>query len=286
MHVSRIAPNRLAALPAHMHDPRALLVALQQKQGRVATPQLCPVSAFVAPGTSAFLAAFMGNPAMFESLSFAAAARLVRSFGGQVAMSVAVSGAVAAVFAAPEFLFGRGGPALVAIAPVEGPQESVWLALAAVDGKIRDRHRGATEAEAGSLTHGTFLATPASLAMPMSTGWPQPVFSEPTRSVAGTAGTVMRVSLVEAAPARRAVVAAERTKPAPATQALPVAPAVATSVTPVAEPEAPQPAPSLLGRVVLQPVARAANVVSGAAGMVGSAGVWTVSQASSLLPRW
>jgi hypothetical protein len=33
-------------------------------------------------------------------------------------------------------------------------------------------------------------------------------------------------------------------------------------------------------------VARAANAVSGAAGMVGSAGVWTVSQASSLLPRW
>lgn len=286
MHLSGIAPNRLAPLPAHMHDPRALLVALQQKQRRLGAPHLRPVSAFVTPGAAAFLAASMGNPAMSESLSFAAAARLLRSFGGQVAMSVAVTGAVAAVFAAPEFLFGRAGPALVAIAPVEEPQESVWLALAAVDGKIRDRHRGATEAEAGSLTQGAFLATPAALAMPMSTGWPQPVFTEPTRSVAGTAGTMMRVSLVEVAPARRPVVAAERTKLAPAAQALPIAPAVATSLAPVAEPAAPQPAPGLLGRVVLEPVARAANVVSGAAGMVGSAGVWTVSQASSLLPRW
>lgn len=218
---------------------------------------------------------------MTEPLSLATAARLVRGLGSQIAMSVAVSVGVAGVFAVPGLLFPKK-EALVVLAPVERSQASAWLASAPVEGKIGDRLHAASVD--GLASPRTGLMAPAALVMPMSTGWPQPAFAEPVRVAVVQSEKPARVTLADAAPVRRPAVASERPKPA-------IVPATAPASAPIAIAAASDPVvedvePTLLGRVVYAPVIRATTLVSSAAGMVGSAGSWTVSQATGLLPRW
>jgi len=223
---------------------------------------------------------------MFESLTIVTASRLARSLGGQVAMSVAVSLGVAGVLAVPGLLFPRDKAAPVAVAQMEKPQASAaqpstWLSPVDADGKIGDRHRATAADDAQPLRVG--LVSPAALVMPLSTGWPQPVFAEPARVAAILPEKAARVTVAEILPVRRPAVLAERLKPA--ASAAPLATAVLPPASAVDPVEA-RPEPTLLGRVVSVPVERATTIVSSAAGMVGSAGSWTVAQATSLLPRW
>lgn len=230
----------------------------------------------------------MGNILMTESSIFSAAGQLIRKFSGQVAMSVAVSASVAALPAAPEFLFGHGGSASVAVLSKAGSQETAsWTSPVAPDGKIRDRHRDAASADLpGEPMH----LTPASLAMPMVIGWPQPAFAQPRQIAAAVQILEPRVASVEAPPAKKLVAAPaapERPKLVAYAAPLPITPPAAAraSIDPAVS-DTPLPPAEVLGRAMPEPVARAANVVSGAAGLVGAAGSWTVSQASHLLPRW
>ena len=224
---------------------------------------------------------------MIKPASLTTAAQFVRKMGGQVAMSVAVSVGVAGVLSVPGLLFPKEPAEQGSVARADKPQDGVWQSAVAADGKIRDRHKAAADGDAGATLHGGGLITPASLVMPMSAGWPQPVFIERAVIVEHVQEKAMRASLAEVAPTRKPAQLAERQKavstPAPMSIA---APAAASAETAATEPGAPPSEPTLLRRVVYQPVAQAANVVTSAAGMVGSAGSWTVSQATSLLPRW
>jgi hypothetical protein len=225
---------------------------------------------------------------MLESLSLASAGQFIRSFGGQVAMSVAVSTCVAGVWAVPQLLFPRDGAAPVAIAQADRAGQAAWMAPGTVDGKIADRHRAAIETDLEAPHRSGPLMMPAALAMPMSTGWPQPVFAEPARVVEAAVEKAVRSSMAETASVRRSVTVAVAERPKVASPAAPmvITPAAFADSLTRAEAEGAQPEPTLLGRVVYEPVARAGGLVSSAAGAVGSAGSWTVSQATSLLPRW
>jgi hypothetical protein len=65
-------------------------------------------SAFPMPGGRAFLGVVHGNPTMLDVRSFENAASLIRSFGGQVVMSLAVSAAVAGILAVSQLWLGPG----------------------------------------------------------------------------------------------------------------------------------------------------------------------------------
>jgi hypothetical protein len=225
---------------------------------------------------------------MFESRSLATAGQFIRSFGGQVAMSVAVSTCVAGVWAVPQLLFPRDGAAPVAIVQADRTAQAAWMAPGAVDGKIADRHRAAIETDLEAPHRNGGLMMPAALAMPMSTGWPQPVFAEPVRLVEATVEKAVRSGMAETASVRRSVTVAMAERPKVASPAAPmaIAPPASAGIPSRAEPDSAEPEPTLLGRVVYEPVARAGGLVSSAAGAVGSAGTWTVTQATSLLPRW
>lgn len=224
---------------------------------------------------------------MFNPASFTTAVQFIRTMGGQVAMSVVVSVGVAGVLSVPALLFPKGPAEQAAVARADKSQDSVWHSAVAADGKIRDRHMAAADGEAVDALHGGGLIMPAALVMPMSAGWPQPVFIERAVMVEQVQEKAVRASLAEVVPTRKPSQIAERPKlvSSPAPGFIP-APAAASVATAAIEPSAPPPEPTLLARVVYQPVAQAANVVTSAAGMVGSAGSWTVSQATSLLPRW
>jgi hypothetical protein len=227
----------------------------------------------------------LGNLSMLESFSYATASRFLRNFGGQVVMSVAVSASVAGVFAAPDFLFGKRDAA--AETKVDRSQATAWVSPVAANGKIRERHRDASENEAGTAALAAFRATPASLAMPMSVNWPQPVFAQPAQVADLVLQSEPHAPVVTAAPVRKAVVAVERPKLAASSVPMQITPpAVTANVVSVAEFDAPRPPAELLGRAIPEPLARATEMVSSAAGLVGAAGSWTVSQATGLLPRW
>jgi hypothetical protein len=223
---------------------------------------------------------------MLESFSYATASRFMRNFGGQVAMSVAVSASVAGVFAVPDFLFGRRDAPAVAETKVDKSQAAAWISPVAANGKIRERHRDASEIEAGTAALGGFRATPASLAMPMSVNWPQPVFAQPAQVADLVLETEQHAPVVAAAPVRKAVVTVERPKLVAVSAPMQITPPAVAAVVSVTDSDAPRPPAELLGRAIPEPLARATGMVTSAAGLVGAAGSWTVSQATSLLPRW
>ena len=223
---------------------------------------------------------------MLEVRSFENAASLIRSFGGQVVMSLAVSAAVAGILAVPQLRLGPGhAPLPVPEARIDKAWGEAGLSPVAADGKIRERLRDASDGEPEPQPRQAWIR-PASLAMPMSVGWPQPAFSEGAQIAALASEKRVPASAVEAPSPRKAAIAAERTKLAVHAAPMPITPPLASPAGIVADAGAPRPADDLLGRVVVAPVARAADAVSGAAGLVGAAGSWTVSQAASLLPRW
>lgn len=208
---------------------------------------------------------------MVAAKPFAQPTRMLRDFSGQVAIAIAASAVAAAFFALPD-----------AILPAPSTQtgatpSTAWPVPLTADGKFATRLDGQGEPARIELAAGP--ATPAALAMPLAIEWSM---AAPAREIVAAVRPTPqppRIAHADPAPARR-VAMAERVRIEPA--ALPLV------ITPVAISDAPaQPRPpGLIGRVVAEPAARAAGLVSGAAGVVGAAGSWTVAQATSLLPRW
>lgn len=213
---------------------------------------------------------------MAAAKPFAKPTRMLRDFSGQVAISIAASAVAAAFFALPD-----------AILPSSSPQPgstpaTAWSAPLTADGKFATRLDGQGEParlEPARLDFAAGPATPAALAMPLAIDWS---VAAPAHEVVAAARPVpqpQRIAHAELPPVRR-VAMAERARTEPASQ-----PLVIATVAMSDQPEQPRP-PGLIGRVVAEPAARAAGLVTGAAGVVGAAGSWTVAKAASLLPSW
>lgn len=215
---------------------------------------------------------------MPHSSIVACAARLMREFGGQVAVSVAASAVAAAFLAAPEMLLLPGQTAGAQVAR-QAPED--WVSPIAPDGKIAIRHRQAALAEEVQAT--STLLMRASLVMPMNASWPQAAFEEAPVPAARARSAEAHLVTAAATPARKGPAAVERPKAAEAAP-LPIIPVRLT--TQVA---APVPVTVASGTATTEAtpstLARVGNAMSGAVGTVGAAGIWTLSQASSLLPR-
>lgn len=209
----------------------------------------------------------------------ASAARLVREFGGQVAISVAASAVAAAFLAAPDMLM---FPDWTADAQVVRQAQENWISPISPDGKIAIRHRQA--APTGEVPATSALLMRSSLVMPMSAGWPEAVFAEAPVPSARVRSAEAHPVTAMATPARKAPAAVERAKAAESAP-LPIIPVRLTTQAGVGARVADVPAQSSSGEAAPSTLARVGNAVSGAVGTVGAAGIWTLSQASSLLPR-
>ncbi len=226
---------------------------------------------------------------MILSSLFTVAARFVGRVGNQAAVSVAASAAAAACFALPGLLAGHGEPDAAAPARTE---MSAWESPVAPDGKIRDRHREAAGEEGTApALRGHGLIMPASIAMPMTLEWSRGTAefqagAEPLPVAREAAPIHVAQRLPQPVPPRRPVFQAEK---APALQQvvapLTIAPPVQTAAMVTASPDdemAPRPPASILGRPLPKAVGYVGGAVSGAAGLIGAAGSWTVS----LLPSF
>lgn len=217
---------------------------------------------------------------------FTATAKFLRGVGTQATVSVAASALAAVVLALPSGIplpfFGASAQTDTAVA-----RQERWVSPVASDGKIRERHQDAAGSEA-PLRASQGLISPAAIVMPMSLDWKQPatpitalrqerpVTAEPRLHVAQAQATAVPPSPPRRPVIERAVVTAEAA-PLPIT---PVVQAVAA--------EGGNPSHSslkVLGVALPTPVARVGDAMSGAVGVVGAAGIWTLSRASSLLPR-
>lgn len=214
---------------------------------------------------------------------FAATAKFLRGVGTQATVSVAASALAAAVLALPSGIplpfFGASAQTDTAAA-----RQERWVSPVASDGKIRERHQDAAGSEA-PLRASQGLISPAAIVMPMSLDWKQPatpvtalrqerpVTAEPRLHVAQAQAAVT----VPPSPPRRPVV--ERAVVTAEAAPLPITPAVQAAAAPS------QSSLKVLGVALPTPVARVGDAMSGAVGVVGAAGIWTLSRASSLLPR-
>lgn len=221
---------------------------------------------------------------------FTATARFLRGVGAQATVSVAASALAAAVLALPA---GIPLPFFGASAQTEaaGARQERWVSPVASDGKIRERHQDATASEP-PLRAAQGLISPAAIVMPMSLDWKLPatdIAALRQERQERPAAAEPRVHLVQAQAAatvqpspprrpiiERAVVTAEATP-------LQIAPAVQAVAVEGGAPSQPQ--LRVLGVAMPTPVARVGDAMSGAVGVVGAAGIWTLSRASSLLPR-
>lgn len=214
---------------------------------------------------------------------FAATAKFLRGVGTQATVSVAASALAAAVLALPAGIplpfFGASAQTDTAVA-----RQERWVSPVASDGKIRERHQDAAASEP-PLRAAQGLISPAAIVMPMSLDWKQPatpvtalrqerpVTAEPRLHVAQAQAAVT----VPPSPPRRPVV--ERAVVTAEAAPLPITPAVQAAAAPS------QSSLKVLGVALPTPVARVGDAMSGAVGVVGAAGIWTLSRASSLLPR-
>ncbi len=218
---------------------------------------------------------------------FAATAKFLRGVGTQATVSVAASALAAAVLALPAGIplpfFGASAQTDTAAA-----RQERWVSPVASDGKIRERHQDAAASEP-PLRAAQGLISPAAIVMPMSLDWKQPATpitalrqerpaaAEPRLHVAQAQATVT----VPPSPPRRPVI--ERAGVTAEAAPLQIAPAVQAAAVEGGTPS--QPPLRLLGVTMPTPVARVGDAMSGAVGVVGAAGIWTLSRASSLLPR-
>ena len=214
---------------------------------------------------------------------FTATAKFLRGVGTQATVSVAASALAAVVLALPSGtplpFFGASAQTDTAVA-----RQERWVSPVASDGKIRERHQDAAGSEA-PLRASQGLISPAAIVMPMSLDWKQPatpvtalrqerpVTAEPRLHVAQAQAAVT----VPPSPPRRPVV--ERAVVTAEAAPLPITPAVQAAAAPS------QSSLKGLGVALPTPVARVGDAMSGAVGVVGAAGIWTLSRASSLLPR-
>lgn len=210
-----------------------------------------------------------------------ASARLCSQFGSQVVISAAASAVAAVLLAAPAMLSTPDGAAKTMLVQSE---QSGWISPIAADGKIRDRHHDAVALVTSSeRAPGQGLLTPAMIAMPMSVNWPESSFDE--RLVAEKAAPApvrariaeLHVTAPQPVPVRKAAPVAERPKSAP------VQLIVSASARPA--PAAPALQTAALEESGPGPIGRVGDVMTSAVGTVGAAGIWTLSRASSLLPR-
>ena len=225
---------------------------------------------------------------------FTAATGFLRGVGNQAAVSVAASAIAAAFLALPAgvSLWQSGGapdPAAAGASAAEG-----WALPIAADGKIRARHQDSTAIQPVlPARDGQGLISPAAIVMPMTLSWDQPTAAiaaaKPDRLLPAEtkARTIQAQVSAPAQPPRRPamdrIAVAADGAPLPIaplpTAPLPITPAALAAETSFAPP------PRLLGMAAASPFARVGDAMSGAVGLVGAAGIWTLSRASSLLPR-
>lgn len=194
-------------------------------------------------------------------------------------LSLGVATATALLAALPAFLSGATPGQRSASAAADRPAVSALVLLQG--GKIIERLDGAAVPASIAVDS---PVTPATLAMPLSLGWPEAGDWSPTRlAVLGDHRSRTNEGAVRPA-ARRATPQPARN---PMTMAgplviLPPAPATAIEAAATAAPAR----DDSWSRLVLTPVVEVADAVSGAAGSVQAAGSWGLSQAGNLLPRW
>jgi hypothetical protein len=177
------------------------------------------------------------------------------------------------------------GPDQPSRSAAENVAASDWSLPLVVDGKITDRHRDAHSDNDAVEGDAPGLVRPAALVMPMSADWPEHSFAE--AELVRAVGQTRLVTAAQIAPViRRPAAAVERQKVAALAPPLSLAPSSIAASLQVAEAATPASGPSLLSRAIVEPVTKVADIVSGAAGVVGAAGSWTVSRAAELLPRW
>lgn len=218
--------------------------------------------------------------------------RVLRSFGGQVAVSVTASVAAAGVLALLQIQSGAAHRATMAEQIVRASQSDAALADAALANaseapmnKFMERHRDQMSVgKAESVSSTRALAVPATSLMPMATAW-----TLPTGTTAALAHSEPQPGSAPVTAAVARTIPRERTKPSgAAAQPLPIASplqlaASAGDATPAV---ASAHGPSLLGLELPDGVTRAGRALGGLADRVGAAGTWTVSTASQLLPSW
>lgn len=218
---------------------------------------------------------------------FTATARFLRGVGAQATVSVAASALAAAVLALPAGIplpfFGASAQTDAA-----GARQERWVSPVASDGKIRERHQDATASEP-PLRAAQGLISPAAIVMPMSLDWKLPATDIAALRQERPAAAEPWLHLVQAqaaatvqpSPPRRPVI--ERAVVTADAAPLQIAPAVQAVAVDGGAPSQPQ--LRVLGVAMPTPVARVGDAMSGAVGVVGAAGIWTLSRASSLLPR-
>ncbi|MGO4172692.1 hypothetical protein [Bosea sp. TAF32] len=201
--------------------------------------------------------------------------------GHHLLLSLGIATATAVLATLPGLLSG----AIPRHGATHAPVEQALLPKLALlrDGKISDRLDGAD----GVADEG-FAAmpqvTPAALAMPMSVTWPErSEWAPPQFAELGKPRSEVLVKVKPSPPARRTASASDRTVVV-ATPLVILPPAAASAIETAQASEGAR--DISWSRFVVAPATKVSDAVSGAAGSVQAAGVWGLSQAVSLLPRW
>lgn len=220
---------------------------------------------------------------------FTAAAGFLRGVGNQAAILVTASALAAVLLTLP------GGISLPFLGSAAEQGDVVkgsapgWVSPLASDGKIRERHHdaGGIDAPLRALA-GPGLVSPAAIMMPMALDWTQPPVgmaalpeARPTVASEPRARSIQAQALPPRRPAIELAVVSIEAPPLQIAPAIAQAAAKAPSTDVVARPSQ----RSVLGVTMPAPVSRVGDAVSGAVGLVGAAGSWTLSRASDLLPR-
>lgn len=213
----------------------------------------------------------------------AAAAGFLGRIGNQAAVSVAASAIAAAALAIPA---GIGWPLFAGSAgEVDAPMAAASAPAIGADGKIHERHHDAGSAETPlRMADARGLVMPAAIVMPMALGWSLPAAEADAVAQAATAAANeprQRFVQVQALPPRRP--SAEQMPVVAENRPLVTAPASPIAASASSAGEAPR--RGLLGLSASGPVARVGDAMTGAVGLVGAAGSWTLARASDLLPR-
>ncbi|MGO4404739.1 hypothetical protein AB4Z10_10810 [Bosea sp. RAF48] len=208
-------------------------------------------------------------------------AAMASRLGHHLLLSLGIATATAVVATLPGLLSGAVPRHRAAHARVE--QAALPKLALLRDGKIADRLDGSDLAANEGLAANQQV-TPAALAMPMSVSWPEgdewapPQFAELGKPRLETPGKARH-----SPPARRTASPPERNVVV-ATPLVILPPAAATAIEMAQGGE--ESRDDSWSRFVVAPATKVSDAVSGAAGSVQAAGVWGLSQATSLLPRW
>lgn len=208
-------------------------------------------------------------------------AAMASRLGHHLLLSLGIATATALLATLPGLLSGAMPHHRAMHAPVEQamlPQLALFRG-----GKIADRLDGADLAANGGLTANPQV-TPAALAMPMSVSWPEGAeWTPPQLAELGKPQLETSVKSRHSPPARRTASASDRNVVVAAPLVI-LPPAAASAIETAQASEGSR--DISWSRFVVAPATKVSDAVSGAAGSVQAAGVWGLSQAVSLLPRW